>query len=235
MTDEGIEEAVMRLSQMYGFNFEEAMQRLAGVATVATVATVADVPPVETLIVAADQQEVVITQQQEKQQEEEISQNLYKPSALWSHGENGYHDENEDETSDDEEYSDANTDSGTESNSVDSDMESAERSMIISTSERVRRQQIGCRILSQCLTHGQRVRTAVAVSKCNTQLEGSYDSATKKIAYGGKFYSLNQFAELQIALNMPGRGKNINAWENCMCDINGTFVKMINLPVLSAS
>jgi hypothetical protein len=92
----------------------------------------------------------------------------------------------------------------------------------------------GCRELSKCLVDGQRVRTAVSASTCIAQLEGSYDAATKKIAHGGKLYSLNQFAELQIETNIPLRGKSVNAWSNCMCEINGKFVKMTNLPVPSA-
>ena len=96
----------------------------------------------------------------------------------------------------------------------------------------------GCRELSKCLTPGQRVRTAVAVKKYPNipQLEGVYDYRENKIAYDGKFYSLNQFAQLQIEMHIPTRGKDICAWKNCQCEVNGAFTKnMLDLPILSAA
>jgi len=96
----------------------------------------------------------------------------------------------------------------------------------------------GCRELSKCLTPGQRVRTAVAVKKYPNipQLEGVYDYRENKIAYNGKFYSLNQFAQLQIEMHIPARGKDICAWKNCQCEVNGAFTKnMLDLPTLSAA
>ena len=96
----------------------------------------------------------------------------------------------------------------------------------------------GCRELSKCLTPGQRVRTAVAVKKYPNipQLEGFYDYREDKIAYNGKFYSLNQFAQLQIEMHIPARGKDICAWKNCQCEVNGAFTKnMLDLPTLSAA
>ena len=96
----------------------------------------------------------------------------------------------------------------------------------------------GCRELSKCLTPGQRVRTAVAVKKYPNipQLEGVYDYRENKIAYGGKFYSLNQFAQLQIEMHIPTRCKDICAWKNCQCEVNGAYTKnMLDLPILSAA
>ena len=221
VANKGVEEAVLRLSQMYGFDFAEAMQRLA-----------------EPLVAVV---EPVVEQEQEQEQVQEVS--FYEPSALWSR------EEDDEESSDEEEYSDA-IDSSADDESSGSDMDvdgsasssasspSASASSSASASadkkRKTREAAKGCRVLAKCLTNGQRVRTAVSASTCKAQLEGSYHAATKKIAYGGKFYSLNQFAELQIETNIPTRCKAVNAWSNCMCEINGKFVKMTNLPVLSA-
>jgi hypothetical protein len=212
VADKGVEEAVLRLSQMYGFDFAEAMQRLA-----------------EPLVAVVEE-----VQEQEQKQVQEVSS--YEPSALWSR------EEDDEESSDEEEYSDA-IDSSADDESSGSDMDiggSASSSVSSSVSasadkkRKTREAAKGCRMLSKCLTDGQRVRTAVSASMGKAQLEGSYHAATKKIAYGGKFYSLNQFAQLQIEMNSPTRGKAVNAWSNCMCEINGKFVKMTNLPALSA-
>jgi hypothetical protein len=213
VADKGVEEAVLRLSQMYGFDFAEAMQRLAE--------PVAVVEPVV---------------EQEQVEEQEVSS--YEPSALWSR------EEDDEESSDEEEYSDAIDSSADDESDIDGSASSSASSPSASASSsasasadkkrKTREAAKGCRVLSKCLTDGQRVRTAVSASTCKAQLEGSYNATTKKIAYGGKFYSLNQFAELQIETNIPTRCKAVNAWSNCMCEIDGKFVKMTNLPVLSA-
>ena len=93
----------------------------------------------------------------------------------------------------------------------------------------------GCRKLSNCLVDGQRLRTAVAVIKYPNlpQMEGVYHSRWGKIACGDKFYSLNQFVQLQIKMHMQWRGKSIDAWENCLCEIDGKWVSMFNLPEIS--
>jgi hypothetical protein len=58
------------------------------------------------------------------------------------------------------------------------------------------------RVLSKHLKHGQRIRTNVSVKKYPTvpQVLGHYDIIKDSIAYNGTFYSLNQFAQLIIPL-----------------------------------
>jgi hypothetical protein len=101
-----------------------------------------------------------------------------------------------------------------------------------------KKREIGCRELSKCLAHGQRVRTAVSATKNPNlpQLVGSYDSRKDKIDYYGKYYSLNKFAQLQIELYLPDREtKSVSAWKNCMCEVKGKWVLMYYLPELSAA
>jgi len=93
----------------------------------------------------------------------------------------------------------------------------------------------GCRKLSKCLTNEQRIMHIVAKNK---KWIGVYNSLTNRIMHDGKEYkTISAFAVAHKRKELTHRTGNITAdgWIECKCEVNGTFVSMHNLPVLSTA
>jgi hypothetical protein len=80
---------------------------------------------------------------------------------------------------------------------------------------------------SKYFTHGQRIRhqcrnrDGVSDSRI-----GTYDSLTKGVRCGDKIQTLNQFAKHHYMEVRPDRVSNVNAWDECECEVGGEWVSI---------
>jgi hypothetical protein len=85
----------------------------------------------------------------------------------------------------------------------------------------------GCRDMTKCFTHGQRIRHTIGINK--TWI-GIYDSSKNGIMYDTKFYkSLSGFAETHYSIDKTDRVKSANGWKECKCEVNGEWISTYNL------
>jgi hypothetical protein len=85
----------------------------------------------------------------------------------------------------------------------------------------------GCRDMTKCFTHGQRIRHIIGINK--TWI-GIYDSSKNGIMYDTKFYkSLSGFAETHYSIDRTDRVKSANGWKECQCEVNGKWISTYNL------
>jgi len=85
----------------------------------------------------------------------------------------------------------------------------------------------GCRDMTKCFTHGQRICHTIGINK--TWI-GIYDSSKNGIMYDTKFYkSLSGFAETHYSIDRTDRVKSANGWKECKCEVNGEWISTYNL------
>jgi hypothetical protein len=85
----------------------------------------------------------------------------------------------------------------------------------------------GSRNMTKCFTNGQRIRHIIGINK--TWI-GTYDYYKNAIIYDGKKLSLNKFVVSHYELERPYRVSNANAWKECECEENGTWISTYSLP-----
>jgi hypothetical protein len=96
-----------------------------------------------------------------------------------------------------------------------------------STSTPVTENTSGCRDMTKCFTHGQRIRHVIGINKIWT---GTYDSAQNGIVCDNVFYkSLSSFALAHRRIYNPSR-KSTGGWKHCECERNGEWVSTFRLP-----
>lgn len=80
----------------------------------------------------------------------------------------------------------------------------------------------GCRDMTKCFTHGQRIRHKI----------GTYDSSNVIITYNGKTYdSLTALSKAHHLIESSHRQTNTaNGWKECECEIDGNWVSTYTLP-----
>jgi hypothetical protein len=84
----------------------------------------------------------------------------------------------------------------------------------------------GCRDMTKCFTHGQRIRHTYGVNK--TWI-GTYDSSKNGIVCDDILYgSLSKFALAHNRINNPTR-KTTNGWSECECEVGGKWVSADSL------
>jgi hypothetical protein len=84
----------------------------------------------------------------------------------------------------------------------------------------------GCRDMSKCFTHGQRIRHKIGINKIWI---GKYDSLKNGIIYDTKFYkSLSGFAKTHNSIINSNR-TSANGWAECECEVNGEWISTFNL------
>jgi hypothetical protein len=96
------------------------------------------------------------------------------------------------------------------------------------TLESINKENIYCRDMTKCFTHGQRIRHIIG----DNIIKGTYDSTHNKIIYNKQLLSLNKFATGHYKLVSPQRNPSCNAWRECECKINKKWVSTYNLTVL---
>ena len=85
----------------------------------------------------------------------------------------------------------------------------------------------GCRDMTKCFSHGQRIRHVVGINKTWT---GTYDSQRNGIVCDGTFYtSLSNFALLHNREYNPSR-MSTDGWTHCECEVAGKWVSTYSLP-----
>lgn len=89
----------------------------------------------------------------------------------------------------------------------------------------------GCRDMAKCFTNGQRIRHTIGINKTWV---GTYDSSKNHIECNGKIYNgrspLNQFAKSHYQTERNDRQSNVNAWDECECEVDGTWISTYSLP-----
>ena len=84
----------------------------------------------------------------------------------------------------------------------------------------------GCRDMTKCFTHGQRIRHKIGINKIWI---GKYDSLKNGIIYDTKFYkSLSRFAQTHYRIINSNR-TSANGWAECECEVNGEWISTFNL------
>jgi len=84
----------------------------------------------------------------------------------------------------------------------------------------------GCRDMSKCFTHGQRIRHKIGINKIWI---GIYDSSKNGIIYDTKFYkSLSGFAKTHNSIINSNR-TSANGWAECECEVNSEWISTFNL------
>jgi hypothetical protein len=84
----------------------------------------------------------------------------------------------------------------------------------------------GCRDMTKCFTHGQRIRHKIGINKIWI---GTYDSLKNGIIYDTKFYkSLSGFVQTHYSIDKPNR-ITANGWAECECEVNGEWISTFNL------
>ncbi len=90
-----------------------------------------------------------------------------------------------------------------------------------------------CRDLQKCLYDKQQIRHVIGINKI---WFGVYNRHNNTIIANNKEYSgkspLNQFACDHYKVTSPNRTSSCNAWKECECEINNTWVSMFDLPIL---
>lgn len=83
-------------------------------------------------------------------------------------------------------------------------------------------QKKGCRTMSRCFTHGQRIRHVVGINRICI---GTYDAIKDGIVYGDDvFYkTISGFAFAHNKVYNPSR-KTTNGWVECECEVDGKWV-----------
>jgi hypothetical protein len=88
----------------------------------------------------------------------------------------------------------------------------------------------GCRDISKCFINGQRIRHTIDINK--TWI-GVYDSSKNGIICDEKIYQgrspLNQFAKSHYETERNDRVSNVNAWNECECEVNEKWISTYNL------
>jgi hypothetical protein len=80
---------------------------------------------------------------------------------------------------------------------------------------------------SKYFTHGQRIRHQCRNSDGGSDTRiGTYDSLTKGVRCGDKIQTLNQFAKHHYLEVRPDRVSNVNAWDECECEVEGKWVSI---------
>ena len=85
----------------------------------------------------------------------------------------------------------------------------------------------GCRDMAKCFTNGQRIRHTIGINK--TWI-GTYDSSKNGVLYDGEALTLNKFAKSHIETERPDRVSSVNAWKECECEVDGTWISTYALP-----
>jgi hypothetical protein len=85
----------------------------------------------------------------------------------------------------------------------------------------------GCRDMTKCFRHGQRIRHKIGINKIWV---GTYDSSRNGIECDGKLYtSLSNFAVMHVRVYNPTR-KSTGGWKHCECEVEGKWVSTYSLP-----
>jgi len=84
----------------------------------------------------------------------------------------------------------------------------------------------GCRDMTKCFTHGQRIRHKIGINKIWI---GTYDSSKNGIVHDEKILTLNRFAVSHFQSERPDRVSNVNAWKECECEVNGEWISTYSL------
>jgi hypothetical protein len=82
------------------------------------------------------------------------------------------------------------------------------------------------RMLRGTIPDGTPIRHSIPLSGVGDMSirEGVYIAATHTIWYNRRHYSLNQFAKEHYQDMRPNRVPNVNAWIECKCLIDDTYV-----------
>lgn len=82
-------------------------------------------------------------------------------------------------------------------------------------------QKKGCRVMSKCFTHGQRIRHVVGINKICI---GTYDAVKDSIVSGDVVYkTISGFAFAHNRVYNPSR-KTTNGWIECECEVDGEWI-----------
>ena len=82
-------------------------------------------------------------------------------------------------------------------------------------------QKKGCRTMSRCFTHGQRIRHVVGINRICI---GTYDAIKDGIVCGDVFYkTISGFAFAHNKVYNPSR-KTTNGWTECECEMDGKWI-----------
>ena len=87
----------------------------------------------------------------------------------------------------------------------------------------------GCRDMTKCFTHGQRIRHTIGINKTWV---ATYDSSRNGIECDGKLYSsLSKFATAHVRKDYnPSRASQRDGWKHCECEIDGKWISTYSLP-----
>ena len=85
----------------------------------------------------------------------------------------------------------------------------------------------GCRDMTKCFIHGQRIRHLIGINKIWI---GTYDSSMNGIIYNGKTLTLNKFVVSHYEIEHPDRVPSANAWKECECEVGGEWISTYSLP-----
>ena len=85
----------------------------------------------------------------------------------------------------------------------------------------------GCRDMKKCFINGQLIRHKIGINKIWI---GTYDSSRNGIIYEGKILTLNKFAVSHYVSERPDRVSNVNAWNECECEVDGKWISTYSLP-----
>ena len=89
-----------------------------------------------------------------------------------------------------------------------------------------RKKPAGCRDMAKCLTDGQRIRHTIGITKIWT---GNYDATLNAIVCNGTTYATpTTLAKAHLKAEGSSR-TTANGWNECKCEINGTWVSMKSL------
>jgi hypothetical protein len=91
----------------------------------------------------------------------------------------------------------------------------------------------GCRDMSLCFNHNQRIRHRIRKNKPDESIWISvYDANQGGILFEGNVLTLNQFASRHYMSEVPNRTSRVNAWLECECEINGSWISTYELPAI---
>jgi hypothetical protein len=100
-------------------------------------------------------------------------------------------------------------------------------------STKLKKTTTGCRQASDCFKDKQRIRHTIDDVSTWT---GIYDSTKNVIICNEKEYGgsspLNQFATSHYKLERNDRTPNVNAWKECLCEVNGKWISTYDLKKL---
>ena len=91
----------------------------------------------------------------------------------------------------------------------------------------------GCRVMSLCFSHNQRIRHRIRKNKHDESIWVSVYNATEDgILFQGRVLTLNQFASRHYATEVPNRTSRVNAWLECECEVNGSWISTYDLDTI---